>query len=594
MTNTSDWTPDFGELNASPPTWAAKRPLRIALLGDFGAGALKGRLDTGADLAARRPIPVEFDSLDNAIARLELNLQLPLGRDGANVAFDINELESFHPDELYRNLKVFSSLADLRRKLNSPTTFASAAAALQKMAGTGAPKPRRARARGAAPSSSARLSDFARLTGRADSLRPVSSVDALLQSLVAPYVQPAANPAKATLLATLDTALADAMRGVLHHPEFQNLESLWRGVDFLLRRLETGPQLQVHLIDISAEEFAADLSSVSDLVDTSLYQLLVQRPGKEAGGGYSLVCGCYQFDSSPPHAELLGRMAQIAAQAGAPFITAMQTEAFRERRKPPHPLVRQAFSALQALPSAGFLSLFGPRFLQRLPYGKRSDPVSSFAFEEFTASEGLNGMLWGHPGLLAVCALVAQDSNLTLTDMPFHHVLNQHGDSVALPCTERVLSNDTATLMRQFGIGGLLAHRGEPLVRLGALQAVNGDQLQLNATKTAPKKLDARFVFSSQLPSEKRKSSAPAKADSDDADDSGNSDDDSSASDDSNNGSSEDSLDMDNLLASMGGDENNSESSDTANSTSDYAGESTDSTNDEMDPELAAMLKDLQ
>jgi type VI secretion system protein ImpC len=58
------------------------------------------------------------------------------------------------------------------------------------------------------------------------------------------------------------------MRTVLHHSEFQNLEALWRGMDMLLRRIETGPSLQVLLVDVSAEEFAADLSSASDLSET--------------------------------------------------------------------------------------------------------------------------------------------------------------------------------------------------------------------------------------------------------------------------------------------------------------------------------------
>ena len=34
-----DWTPDFGNLDTAAPPWAAKRPVRIAVLGDFSAGA---------------------------------------------------------------------------------------------------------------------------------------------------------------------------------------------------------------------------------------------------------------------------------------------------------------------------------------------------------------------------------------------------------------------------------------------------------------------------------------------------------------------------------------------------------------------------
>ena len=113
----------------------------------------------------------------------------------------------------------------------------------------------------------------------------------------------------------VDRALSDAMRTVLHQSEFQNLEALWRGMDMLLRRVETGPSLQVLLVDVSAEEFAADLSSASDLSETGLYSMLVDKPSQDKNGGVSLICGLYQFEPTPPHAELLGRMAKIAKQA---------------------------------------------------------------------------------------------------------------------------------------------------------------------------------------------------------------------------------------------------------------------------------------
>ena len=64
----------------------------------------------------------------------------------------------------------------------------------------------------------------------------------------------------------------------------------------------------------------------------------------------------------------------------------------------------QALEALRELPEASHLALLAPRFMLRHPYGKKSDPISAFAFEEFTPDEGLRGMLWGHPALLAASA----------------------------------------------------------------------------------------------------------------------------------------------------------------------------------------------
>ena len=68
------------------------------------------------------------------------------------------------------------------------------------------------------------------------------------------------------------------MRRILHHPDLQALEALWRSVDLLTRELETSSQLQIVLYDITAEEIAADLSSTDALESSGLYQLLVNKP----------------------------------------------------------------------------------------------------------------------------------------------------------------------------------------------------------------------------------------------------------------------------------------------------------------------------
>jgi len=503
MTDSTDWAPNFGGISLPPPNWAAKRPVRIALLGDFSSGALAGRLESGAALAKRKPLLVEFDSLEDALARMKLKLQLPLGADGAPIEIEVSEIESFHPDELYRNLEIFSALASLRKRLNTPSTFAKAAAEVQSW-GKGAGKRassvnRRARARGASPSSGGTLDDFARLTGRPAVTKGADdSLDALLRSLVGPFVVPAASPNKDALVATVDKALSDTMRAVLHQPDFQNAESLWRGVDFLLRRLETSHQLQVHLIDLSAEELAADLSAVTDLSESGLYKLLVEKPSQDADGGYTYICGAYHFDATPPHADLLGRAALVAAHAGAPFITAINTDPFTDRKEPPHRLVREAFAALKEMPDASFLGLIGPRFLLRHPYGKRSDPISSFAMEEFTNEDGLRGMLWGHPSLLAMCVLAVRGGQMAINDLPFHHYVDADGDSVALPCTDRLINTNASAMLRGYGINGVMAHKGEALVRLAGLEAINGDGLAAPGGTGRKAPSDTRFALRSK------------------------------------------------------------------------------------------------
>ncbi len=585
MSTDDTWTPDFGSLDATVPTWAPKRPVRIALLGDFGGGAGAGRMDGGDAIAARKPLAVEFDTLEDALARLDLTLRVPVGEGGAAVEVPLAELDAFHPDTLYREIELFRKLADLRKRLNSTASFANAAAEVSKMAGGAT---RRAshmtrgwRARGAAPSAGAKLDDFARLVGRPSAaLQMAGNVEALLRDIVAPFIVAAPNPQKESLLATVDAALSDAMRALLHHPDFQTSESLWRGVDFLLRRLETGPALQVHLIDLSAEEFAADLSSHADLEATGLYRALVQRPSQEKAGGYSFIAGLYHFEASPPHAELLGRMAKIASHAGAPFLTQIAIDAFADRKRPPHALVSQAFAALRSLPESGHLALFGPRFLLRHPYGKRSDPISSFSFEEFTSSDGLRGMLWGHPTLLALTILAGQGGTSTVCELPFHHFVDADGESIALPFTERFVIADLASTLARTGIDALVAHKGEPMVRLAGLSAIGGQALTAAAAAFKPSRGSIQVQVKSGAAGGKAPAAASGEASADDSSTPSDDSETSTSTEDSSSGSS-----LDDLLAGLGGDETAATSSDAP------AAETTDDT--AMDPDLEALLKSL-
>ncbi len=586
----SDWTPNYGELSAAAPTWAAKRPVRIALLGDFGAGAAAGRLDTGSDLARHKPKSVEFDSLEDWLGQQGLTLNLPIGAKRGGVEVVLNDLESFHPDTLFRELDLFKKLGDLRKRLNNTATFEKAAAEVAKLAGVkkkASRAGRGARARGAAPAAGARLDDFARLTGRS-SAPAGGSIDALLRDVVGPFVVPSAKPEKAGLLATLDAAIADGMRAVLHQADFQAAESLWRGVDFLLRRLETGPMLQVHLIDCSAEEFAADLSAGDDLSETGLYRLLVEQPGQAKDGGYTYVAGLYDFEATPPHTELLGRMAKIADAAGASFFTAMAVDDFANPKKPPHPLVAEAFNALKALPEAKRLSLLGPRFLLRHPYGKRSDPISSFGFEEFTLADGLAGMLWGHPALLALTVLAGQGGTPTVTDLPFHHYVDADGDTTALPCTERFISAAAVSALGGWGVGALVAHKGEPSVRLSGLTgfAAAGAASKAGARAGIEMSVKSKLAGADGRPASR--AAAPADAEDEgsdspaDLDDLGGSDDGSAAGGDD---------DLDALLASLGGSDDGDGSA--GNDETPAAEDAHADVDGEMDPELAELLKSL-
>jgi type VI secretion system protein ImpC len=242
------------------------------------------------------------------------------------------------------------------------------------------------------------------------------------------------------------------------------------------------------LYDISAEEFAADLSAAQGLEETGLYRLLIEQPALDAHQGpLSAWIADYRFEMTPPHAELLGRIAQIAARANAPFIAAIGPDCLATRAEDLHPMVAGSWAALRALPAAGHLALTVPRFLLRTPYGARSEPIESFAFEEFDAREGLKTLLWGNAAILAAVLLAAHADRsgalpapgriLSLGDMPYFVYTDADGDCVPLPCTERLLTERKAAQVHGHGFVPVLAIKGRPEVRLGGFLSVAGAAL---------------------------------------------------------------------------------------------------------------------
>lgn len=483
----------FGTLGRAPRARTAGQKFRLALLGDFSGRANAGRLETGEALARRKPVKVDVDTLDDVIARMKVSLALPLADDGAGeggtVEVRIGSVDDFHPDQLVENVELFESLLDLRRNLGSRAGFDRAAKEVLSWGGEAPLPPPPRRARGAAVATDRKLSDFARLVGQpATAEREERSVEELVRRLVGPFVQPARDARQEQLVARVDEALSAAVRRVLHHPDFQAAEALWRGVEFLVRRIETGARTEIVLYDVSAEELAADLAATDALEGTGLYGMLVEQPAMDAHqGALSAVVGLHGFELSPPHADLLGRMAQVAGAAGAPFIAAIGPDALKVPFHDQNPLIKDAWAALQALPAAAYLGLATPRFLLRMPYGRKSDPVDAFAFEEFTRQEGLSGMLWGHPALIPALLLAEtwaqQGAKMKLGavagvgDVPCYVYTDADGDQVALPCTERLYSERQAVQVAAYRVMPIVSLRGRPEVRLGSFASLAGTPL---------------------------------------------------------------------------------------------------------------------
>jgi len=578
-----DFTFNFGSTPGATPK-APGKAFRIALLGDFSARSNRGEQAAGSELGSRKPHKVDVDNLDDVIARMGISLTVPVGDE--RVEIEIGSMDDFHPDELYDNVEAFEELGALRRKLNSGKWEAAAESlrAFAEEAGEVRARRKKSKPRGGSIPN-AKLSDFGALMSRPTGVEKGSSeAEALIRSAVGPFVVEARDAAQDELIAIADNALSGLMRDILHDPDFQTVESLWRSVEFLVRRLETGKDLQIVLYDVSAEELAADLASADDLTETGLYEMLVEKPSQDAQqGALSLIVGCYTFEETPPHAELLGRVSKIAAAANAPFVSGIHNAVIRKPNPDEtHPLVLESWSQLRSLPEAAYLGLACPRFMLRNPYGKKTDPIDPFEFEEFTTRAGIGGMLWANGAVLAALMLAQSyqkagsiaklrvGSVTGAGDVPYHFMTDEHGDQVALPCTDRLLGERQMGWVTEQGFIPVLSVRGAPEARIGSFLSVAG------STLAGP------WTDPSELPKPEPEAAPSAPDDDEDVADAPDDDDsvdldvdDEVESDDS--GDDEGDAELDALLASLDDDDSDEDEDD-----------------EEMDPELAALLAELE
>jgi hypothetical protein len=484
----------FGQMTAERPTAERlnRKRFRIALLGDFTGRAARGLMETGDAMAAREPVQLDPDTVEEIIASFATTLVLPIGKDGAGVKVELKEFDDLHPDELYEKVELFSALRDLKGQLGHGTTAEKAAETLRGWAEAhgrpvSAPHPVSG---GNTVRADLKLSDFQRLVGdREGRLSQPSPIDDLLARVVGPHIRRLPDPDVAAMQEAVDAALSGAMRLILHHPEFQSIEAQWRSLDLIARRIETDDTLDVMLYDISAEEIAADLTQADELSESGFVRLLTGAPLDEENGrgGYSALMGFYTFEETPPHAQLLGRIARVAAHVDAPFFAAITPQFIDTAKADRHPLVAQEWDRLRAMPEAGHLALATPRFLLRRPYGAKTEPIYEFDFEEFTQSEGLSGMLWANPVVL-VSILLARSFKengpsmglgqiMSLNDMPYHYVLDRYGDQVALPCTERNLLLPKVETVLGRGFMPVVGIKGRDEVRLGSFQALGAAEV---------------------------------------------------------------------------------------------------------------------
>lgn len=209
------------------------------------------------------------------------------------------------------------------------------------------------------------------------------------------------------MISLVDKKLSAQVDAVLHNEQFQQLESAWRGLRLVVDRTNFRENIKVEMMNCSKEDLKNDFDLELDITKTGLYRrIYTAEYGTFGGKPYGAIIANYDFGPGPQDMALLQKCAAVATMSHAPFITAASKTFFGSTDLTSLPNMKDIKSILEGpqyikwqsfreTEDSRYVGLTMPRFLLRLPYGKDTNPIKAFDYEE-QVHEDHEQYLWGN------------------------------------------------------------------------------------------------------------------------------------------------------------------------------------------------------
>jgi type VI secretion system protein ImpC len=210
------------------------------------------------------------------------------------------------------------------------------------------------------------------------------------------------------MIARLDEKLSAQMNEVLHAPEFQQVESAWRGLNYLVFNSETDATLKIRVLNVGKMELYRNLKNNypgARWDQSPLFKAVYESEfGTLGGEPYGALVADFAFSHNAVDVQLLRDLSKIASASLAPLVTGadpnlLGMDSWRDLMNPRDigKLMDTpdyaAWKGLRDSVDSRYVALCMPRVLSRMPYGAKTEPVEEFAFEEDT--DGNKGEKYG-------------------------------------------------------------------------------------------------------------------------------------------------------------------------------------------------------
>jgi type VI secretion system protein ImpC len=286
------------------------------------------------------------------------------------------------------------------------------------------------------------------------------------------------------LTAAIDEKISAQLNEILHHPDFLALEGAWRGLRFLVDRVDFSQNIKVEYINVSKTDLLNDFHDAPEVVKSGLFRhLYTAEFGQFGGQPVAAVIADYEFTADARDIQLLSYAASVASMSHAPFLAATGKGFFgidEWRYFPDVTDIKSIFdtprlarwNSFRESENARYVGLTLPGFLLRLPYNEDAAVVSAFNFTEKTESE--DHFCWGNTAFaLGVCLadsfskyrwcvnIIGPDGGGAVTGLPCCSFDAMRGIQNKIP-TRTLLSERREFELAELGFIAFVADRNAP------------------------------------------------------------------------------------------------------------------------------------
>jgi len=284
----------------------------------------------------------------------------------------------------------------------------------------------------------------------------------------------------------IDQQISAQVNEILHHKDFQKLESTWRGLWYLVNNTEFRQNIRIEVLNVSKQNLLEDFQDCKDWQKSGLFKTVYRDQYNTFGGNpYGLMVGNFDFDYRNPEAELMSEIARVAAVAKCPFIGGASPKMFDKNMEgftnlPKLSEMYEIFeqpmytkwNSFRQSDDARYIGLAMPRFLLRAPYTVQNQDVKDFVFEEDVRTETHDRYLWGNAAFALAGrmtesfakygwynSMVGPTSGGTVPDLPLHQYEATGQYHTKIP-TETLISEDMDVDLCNFGFIPLVMRKG--------------------------------------------------------------------------------------------------------------------------------------